>query len=141
MESKLFLAKLEHLHEMLDFLNDFCKSCHMPSNCIEKVILAAEEALVNIISYGYQTEENGHIYISCEWKSPPALVITIKDRGIPFNPLENLPPALPPAERLLEKTDSLGGYGIYLLKQLIDVVDYQRVKEENVLTLTKRIVD
>lgn len=138
MKSKVFLARLEHLHEMLDFLKDYCKSHEAQQSAVEQVILAAEEALVNIINYGYPKEAKGFIDVSCGEADRPGIKIIIKDQGISFNPLEHVPPTLPPISRLLEKTDdTYGGYGIYILTGLMDEIDYQRVNDINILTLIK----
>ena len=70
---------------------------------IDQITLSVEEALVNIISYGYP-EEGGTIDMGFEaTPNRQGIKITIKDRGIPFNPLENIPPILLPINRLIEK--------------------------------------
>lgn len=137
METKVYSAKLENLHEMLEYIKAYCCMRQVEPRVLEQIILAAEEALVNIISYGYPNQE-GYIHLTCSNAHPKGLILTIRDRGIPFNPLENVPSVLPPVNRLLEKSDdSLGGYGIYILTGLMDKVDYQRMNDDNILTLTK----
>lgn len=140
-ETNVFIAKLENLHTMLDVLKQYCESQNISSTVIDQIILSVEEALVNIISYAYP-EESGTIDMSFEvTANRPGIKITIKDRGIPFNPLENIPPDLPPINRLIERKeeDGVGGYGIYILTCLMDAVDYQRINDENILTLIKYV--
>ena len=36
---------------------------------------------------------------------------------------------------------NIGGLGIFLVKEMMDSVNYQRVKDENILTFTKKIKD
>ena len=123
---------------MLDFLKVYCISHDIPHPMTEQIILAAEEALVNIISYGYEHTGNGPIELSCGESAPPGIKIILKDQGTPFNPLEKAPAILPSTNSLSEKNEhSCGGYGIHILKGIMDAVDYQRIGDENVLTITK----
>ena len=138
METRVFEAKLEYLHDMLDFIKAYCSIQAFAPHFVEQVILAAEEALVNIISYSYHHRDKGFIDLSCGKPDRNGIKIIIRDRGTPFNPLEHIPPVVPPVERLLEKKENpLGGYGIYILTEIMNAVEYQRINDQNVLTLTK----
>ena len=96
--------------------------------------LVIEEALSNIIFYAF-TDKNKHeikISVSIDNK---ILTIIITDDGIPFNPLKHEKPDinLPAEER------PVGGLGIFLMSQIMDEMEYNRKKNENILTLKKRI--
>lgn len=134
MYKKIFLAELDHLYEMLDFIKNFKWNGNLiPSPALNQIILASEEALVNIIEYSYPNEEKGMIEISCEnYQQQAGITIIIKDQGIPFNPIQKVP-----SLSAIRQTDALGGYGIYLFLELMDCVEYQRLNQENVLSLTK----
>ena len=138
MVQKVFSAELDQLHEMLDFVKSNSLSLFSP-DLLDQIIVATEEVLVNIINYGYPVKKKGTIDIDCiSLNDPQGINIVIKDNGIPFNPIKNLPSVLPPPSRILEKsTNSLGGYGIYIFTGLMDKVDYQRIDGENILSLTK----
>ena len=138
MKQKIFPAELDSLYEMLEFIKDYGTQS-FPSSILEQIILAAEEALVNIISYGYPNGKKGTIEIICDDSTPKGgIKIVIKDQGIPFNPVEKVPSSLPPPSVELEKEDpSLGGYGIYILIGLMDRVEYQRIDGGNMLSLIK----
>lgn len=138
MEQKIYSAKLDQLHKILSFIQSYCNTRQISNGVIEQVILAAEEALVNVISYGYPNDENGWIEITCEETKRPGILMIFKDRGIPFNPLENVPSEMHPENSFIEKkSDVLGGYGIYLLSRIMDEVEYQRFNDENILKLVK----
>jgi anti-sigma regulatory factor (Ser/Thr protein kinase) len=141
MHEKVFSAELDHLYEMLEFIRTYGQSCNIPSSTSERIILAAEEALVNIISYGYPNGKKGTIKIVCEKTEPQhGIKIIIEDHGIPFNPIENAPSDLISSSKVLSKSEeSLGGYGIYILIGLMDRVEYQRVEGGNILSLIKYI--
>lgn len=139
MYQKVFTATLDDLYEMLEFIKNYGQSLHIPEKILDRIILATEEALVNIISYGYPGDKKGTIDIACERTTPkPGIKIVIKDQGIPFNPVENIPTDLPSPSAVLNKADdALGGYGIYILIGLMDRVEYQRINDGNLLTLIK----
>lgn len=138
MNTKVFEAKLDDLHEMLDFIKAYCKLHHIPPTLIEQIILAAEEALVNIISYSYQQVGKGLIDLSCGPAEKTGIKIIIKDRGTPFNLLENIPTTSPPFKQSIDAADNgLGGYGIYLLTKIMDIIEYQRIDDQNILTMIK----
>lgn len=143
MHQKIFSAELDSLYDMLEFIKSYGQTHPVPPAFLDRIIVAAEEALVNIISYGYPDEKKGTIEISCEDSTPePGIKIIIKDQGIPFNPIKNVPTELPSPSAVLEKAeDSVGGYGIYILIGLMDRVEYQRIGGGNMLTLVKYFPD
>lgn len=138
MYHKVFPAELEHLYSMLEFIKEYGQSHHVPALALDQITLAAEEALVNIISYGYP-ENKGTIEITCKDSTPQrGIKIIIKDQGIPFNPIENIPNNLATSSTIPKKSNnSLGGYGIYILIGLMDRVEYQRIDGGNMLSLIK----
>lgn len=136
MHQKIFSAELDSLYDMLEFIKSYGESHPIPNTFLDRIIVATEEALVNIISYGYPDEKKGTIEISCEETTPKAgIKIIIKDQGVPFNPIEKVPAEIPPPSTVLD--NSVGGYGIYILIGLMDRVEYQRLDEGNMLTLVK----
>jgi serine/threonine-protein kinase RsbW len=96
--------------------------------------LAIEELVTNCIKYAYD-DTSEHI-IEIELKlSAGELVVTVKDDGHPFNPLELAEPdtSLPVEDR------TIGGLGIHLLRKMSDGMEYARVGRENQLTLRKSL--
>jgi anti-sigma regulatory factor (Ser/Thr protein kinase) len=137
---KVFKADLEQLYKMLDYIQDYGVSERIPQSTLNQMILAAEEAIVNIIEYGYPEENKGEIEINCETliSEKSGVRIKLRDHGVPFNPIENISDILPILPGLKNETDvSSGGYGIFILRELMDKVEYHRVNEWNVLYLTK----
>jgi anti-sigma regulatory factor (Ser/Thr protein kinase) len=96
--------------------------------------LVLEEALSNVIFYAFTDDKEHDINIDmilCR----NALTITITDSGIPFDPTSRKEPdiTLPVEER------PIGGLGILLILKMMDKVEYARINNQNVLTLTKFI--
>ncbi len=133
-EIKGFPAKIEALYDMLAFVREEAERAGFAPPLISRIELACEEALVNIISYGYQNtpSKNATLEIEC---SPidKGIKILLRDQGIAFNPLEN-------QSRFNPKVDNencVGGYGVFFILNLMDEVTYSREDNFNILTLIK----
>jgi serine/threonine-protein kinase RsbW len=125
-----FIASLNNLDSMMEYFRAAAAQSGMDEKAIYKMELACEEALVNIISYAYP-EQKGVLEVFCS-KKGHRFEIIIRDKGLPFNPIEvEVHPQLdqPVQDR------PIGGLGIFLFRKVIDEASYQRVNDENVLRL------
>lgn len=101
----------------------------------KKFEVALEEAVVNIIHYAYQTP-SGIIEIGCSLDdSGEHIVVELKDRGVPFNPLEK-EEVSPPQDLASQE---IGGLGIHFIKKMVDLIDYRYQDGANILLLSKKI--
>ena len=96
--------------------------------------LVVEEAVSNIIFYAFNDNGKHEIGISISLENSK-LTIKITDDGIPFNPLAQQQPDI----NLSAEERPVGGLGIFLISQIMDEMNYDRIKNENILTLKKRI--
>ncbi len=130
---KSFPSSLSQLYDMLGFIRAFAERLHFSQDLLLKIELACEEALVNVISYAF-SDQKGMIEIRCIELANRGIKIVIQDNGVHFNPLtevKDVDPMTPLENR------NLGGYGVFLLRHVMDEVDYQRIEDRNVLTLVK----
>ncbi len=127
-------AKLENLKSMLQFIRNGAEQQGFSKKDANKIQIAAEEALVNVISYAYP-DNGGNVEIRCDAKGAEGLVIEIIDWGEPFDPLSLPEPDIeaPPEER------NIGGLGIHIMRNIMDEVSYKRDGDRNILTLIKYI--
>lgn len=133
--NKIFSAHLDNLYEMLVFIRNQAEALGFDEIEISKIELAAEEALVNIISYGYPDGE-GTIEIICEKIAKNGLKIVLKDNGIPFNPLAN---AKKFEQDAPVEARSIGGYGVFFIMKIMDEVEYKRECDFNQLSMVKYV--
>lgn len=131
--NKTFPASLDQLYEMLSFISNHAAGIGFDQANIAKIELASEEAIVNIVSYGYPNRK-GQIQISCMPHDTKGIKVVIKDYGIPYNPLANAKKYNP---NMVKEEHTIGGYGVYFILKIMDEVNYIRDKEANVLTLVK----
>jgi serine/threonine-protein kinase RsbW len=131
---KQFAVTFTKLYEMLQFVIDYAETVGFDKNWCYKIELVVEEALVNIIKYSGQTQNNT-LSISLAPAETPGLIITLKDKGIPYNPLDreikDVSKSIPVEER------PIGGFGVHLIRQFMDKVEYKRENDTNVFILTK----
>jgi anti-sigma regulatory factor (Ser/Thr protein kinase) len=126
---KSFQASIDELHKMLNFIRRELKVAGFEGDLETQVELALEEAIVNIIKHGYKNS-SGNIEIRC-LKLNEGIEVTLIDNGIPFNPLSKSDTFASP------QSNSMGGYGIYLIKKIMSKVEYMRNNDQNCLKLTK----
>ncbi|HIY88559.1 MAG TPA: ATP-binding protein [Candidatus Bacteroides pullicola] len=108
-------------------------SCPKESYAIH---LVCEELVVNVVSYAYADEAEGYLKIQIE-KADGMIAIRFIDGGVAFNPLER---DMPDVSLSMEERQ-IGGLGIFLTVQMMDEVQYERINNENVVTIKKRISD
>jgi anti-sigma regulatory factor (Ser/Thr protein kinase) len=123
-------ATLKNLPNMLTAVRDFATKHDLDFETRNEIELVAEEILLNIIEYGYPGTP-GHIEIRCHITPDRKLVMEITDWGIPFDPHDVPKPntTLPLEER------ELGGWGIWIVRNLADELHYRRENGKNILTL------
>ena len=132
--SRTFPSDLGQLTAMREFLDTACRSAwavEVDDEALCELEVATQEAVTNIIRHGYGGREDGEIRIGFH-VTPEAITVTVEDDAPPFDPHERPDPPLPP-----EGGDA-SGVGVYLIKRVMDEVDYRRNGSCNVLTLTKR---
>lgn len=100
-----------------------------------KIRLSIEEAVENVVRYAYEGGI-GWLEAGTELDADGVqLTITLKDAGVPFNPLEKEDPDI----TLATEDRPIGGLGIFLCKKLMDHISYRYENSCNILTMTKKI--
>jgi anti-sigma regulatory factor (Ser/Thr protein kinase) len=101
---------------------------------LNRIRLAVEELVVNIIHYAY-LGKTGKVEMECsENKKPKGLKIVIRDGGVPFDPLSCAPEA---ATRLPVEDRNIGGLGIHMVRTVMNEMAYSRESGSNILTMVK----
>lgn len=97
------------------------------------VLVALQEMLTNVLRHGYQLDESRPVEVVFELRDD-SFAVTIRDRGPAFDPLQYDGPHLADAEAMPTEA---GGFGIHIVRQVMDRIDYRRADGWNILQLTK----
>ena len=133
MIEKNFEAKTENLHLVLELLETELEKQGCNMKLITSLSIATEEIFVNVSKYAYPNS-NGNVTIKLDFVGDDAL-FTFIDSGIPFDPVAKEDPDI-----TLKASDRpIGGLGIYMVKQTMDDMKYERKDNQNILYMKKRI--
>ena len=126
-------ADLENLHAFKAFILEYSGREGLDQGKCRELELATDEILTNIISYAYP-EKKGDITVICSVDRDGFFVVEIKDAGVSFNPLESRDPE--PAQNV--EDTRVGGLGLFLVRRMVDRLQYFREGNLNVLRLYKK---
>ena len=115
------------------FIDQVAESLGLDDSLTMSLNLAIEEAVVNVMNYAYPEGMAGMVNIEVSADNE-VLNFIISDSGIPFDPTTK-----EEADTSLSAEDRpIGGLGIFLVRQLMDTINYERIDGKNVLRLGKR---
>lgn len=135
MTKKLTLHNdVQQISKLADFVDAIAEEASIDPSLAMSLNLALEEAVTNVVMYAYPAGEEGDVDIVAAL-SDGSLLFTISDKGIPFDPTkkEDADITLGVEER------QIGGLGIFLVRQLMDTVEYKRKDGYNILTMKKKL--
>jgi serine/threonine-protein kinase RsbW len=126
-------AYLESLQDFRTFIKDHCARVPgVTDEILYAIQLAVVEACTNIISHGYAGMEPGSIILDLDIDSDK-LIASLTDFGHSFEP-SSAP--VPDVNAPLEDRE-LGGFGLFLIQQFMDDMNYQVTEDGNKMILTK----
>jgi serine/threonine-protein kinase RsbW len=111
------------------FLEAVCEVCGLDCPATNAVVLAAHEAITNVIRHAHQDRPEAQLQIQC-FLDPEGLEIHLLDEGAPFD-LSSVPHFDPAEVRI-------GGRGVFLMRKLMDELSCQpRGERGNTLRMVK----
>lgn len=133
-EEKAFDGRIEHIPEMLKFIEKFSDKYKCPEDFKNKLTIVGDELFSNIINHGYNNN-GGVIYVRLLFDmDTKEFVLTIIDMAKEFNQLEVDKPEVGSDV----KKQEIGGLGLIIVKKIMDEYAYDRINGKNILVLKKR---
>ena len=125
------IGELERINQFLDEIAD---ELGLDMELRMNLNLVLEEMVSNVIFYAYPEGKRADIELVAE-SHGKELTFMLTDQGKEFDPTakEDANPDINPIER------DIGGMGIYIVKNIMNHVTYQRLEGKNLLTMTKKI--
>jgi serine/threonine-protein kinase RsbW len=128
-------SKTEHLIAVRDFVSSAARNFGFGDEDVSKIALAVDEACTNIIKHAYKFDPGKSITITIRSRNG-ALEIVIQDFGKAFDPRKIITPDMKEYLAHFRR----GGLGVYLMKSLMDKVEYAIVPgKKNEVRLIKNL--
>ena len=125
---------ISEISKLAVFIDELGEEMNLTPELIFNLNLVLEEAVSNVILYAYGEEKHKEISLMTNM-SDGNLVFVLTDSGKEFDPTK-----VPDADITLSAEErEIGGLGIFLIRQIMDKIDYQRIGEKNVLTMRKQL--
>jgi serine/threonine-protein kinase RsbW len=128
--------KISELEKIAQFIEEIGEELGLSMELQMNLNLVMEEMVTNVIFYAYPQDEEADIELLVK-SDGKELTFVLSDQGKEYDPTakEDSDMSVNPAER------ELGGMGIFIVKNIMNNVTYQRLEGKNLLTMTKGIAD
>jgi len=135
---------IKEVGKLAEFVEKIAEEKHLDKKLTSSINLALEEAVTNVIVYAYKgdkepedlagTRKGKKINVTATLRDKE-IEFQITDSGKAFNPLDT------PKVDINAAMDNrpIGGLGIHLFRNIMDLVTYSRSNGQNILTLTKKL--
>ncbi|MBR5193553.1 MAG: ATP-binding protein [Bacteroidaceae bacterium] len=135
MEKKLVIKNdISEISKLATFIGELSEELDFTPELNFNLNLVLEEAISNVILYAYGNEKQKDISLVA-YLSDNNLVFVLTDSGAEFDPTK-----VPDADVTLSAEErEIGGLGIYLIRQIMNTVEYHRIDGKNVLTMRKEL--
>lgn len=126
--------KPAELRRVASFVDELGDEFALDGELLMNLNLVLEEMVTNIINYAYPQPTEDAIELKAE-SDGKEIVLTLADRGVAFDPTMrgDLNTDVNPAER------EIGGMGIFMVKNIMNQVTYQRLDGRNLVTMVKKL--
>ena len=132
-ESLTINNSVSEITKLNAFVQSATTAVHMESNLSNKIKLAVEEAVTNCVEYAYPPGTIGTVTLIIEADDAKIRFI-IMDMGADFDPT-----SVRKADTTLTVDERpIGGLGVFLVRNLMDSINYERIDGKNVLRMEKK---
>ena len=116
----MFLARLDRLRALREFLESFCAEAGLGHDQCLRLNLVLEELFTNTVRHGHRGDSDSPVWVTLS-ASGSNVSLTYEDAAPPFNPY-GTPPDAPPDTTV--KMRKIGGLGVLLTRKLAASREY-----------------
>ena len=120
----------ENLYEVINFINTVLDGYGCSEKEKSQIDLVVEEIFANIAGHAYKPDIGG-LFVRISVNNE--IVMEFEDQGKPFNPLDKTDPDI----TLGLNQREVGGLGVFMVKQIMDTVEYRHANGKNILTIKR----
>ncbi|MBQ2004873.1 MAG: SpoIIE family protein phosphatase, partial [Peptococcaceae bacterium] len=121
---------METVPQVAAFVEEHLEKFEVSAQLTAKLMVAVDEIYSNIVRYSGASE--AHVRLV---KELDTLRLIFSDNGKPYNPLD----AKEPDVTASAEDRAIGGLGIFMVRKMMDNVEYEYTKGMNKLTLTTKL--
>ena len=124
----------QELMKVNEFIEEVSEELGLDMHVMMKLQLVMEEMVSNVIFYAYPEGQKADITLIAE-SDGQEVTFVLSDQGREFDPTakEDADTEINPMDR------EQGGMGIYIVKNIMNEVTYQRLEGKNLLTMKKSL--
>ena len=139
-KEKTFSAVYENVEEVDKLVEECLKEAYEDDSIYKKYIsqfnVCIEEIVVNICDYAYPTKNDANNCFTIKVlvdKNVDKIAISFIDSGAPFDPTARRD------VNILQGVNErhIGGFGIHITKNIVDIMEYERENDKNIFVITK----
>ena len=118
------------LRVVRQMVREFAREVGFTAPHSDAITLAVDEAVGNVIKHAYKGRTDARITLTLT-AGRSGVEVRVRDAGEPFDPLARATPA----------PDELraGGRGLYLIREIMDEIEYDRENGDNVFRMRKAL--
>ena len=121
---------METVPQVAAFVEEHLEKFEVPMKLTMKLMVAVDEIYSNIVRYSGASEAKVRLA-----KEADTLRLVFCDNGKPYNPLDAEEPDITASA----EDRAIGGLGIFMVRKMMDNVEYMYKDGQNVLTLTMKV--
>ncbi|MBR4726296.1 MAG: SpoIIE family protein phosphatase [Clostridia bacterium] len=123
--------EVNEISKVIDYVAALVEKLPFSMKVQNQIEVAVDEIMSNIVHYAYG-DRKGKATVRVE-SDEKGITLTVTDSGIPYDPLKKEDPDI----TLSAEERGIGGYGIFIVKKVMDELHYQHVNGKNILTMRK----
>ncbi|MBI2427262.1 MAG: ATP-binding protein [Ignavibacteriales bacterium] len=127
-------SRTDDLHKVRTFISDLARAHGFVDDDINKITIAVDEACTNIIKHGYNYSPHHEIEVEVV-RNGQQFEILISDNGKQFDPGSVETPDMKEYLSHFRR----GGLGLYLMKRIMDKVEFDFNRDRNTLRMIKSL--
>ena len=132
-ETLTLTNKVSEITKLNAFVKSATATLSMETGLANQIKLAVEEAVTNVIDYAYPNGTEGNISVTIKADESRVRFI-LSDSGAEFDPT-----GVSKADTTLTVDERpIGGLGVFLVRNLMDSINYERIDGKNILRMEKK---
>ncbi len=125
-------SKFENVRTLTDFVESSLEPLHPSPKALMQIGVAIDELFSNVVRYSGSSNMKLILNVNADVLTAK---LTFIDDGVEYDPLKKTDPDV----SLSAEDREIGGLGIFLVKKIMDGVEYKRDGQKNILTVVKKL--